>query len=69
MGSIRILNHPCITFLDEAYHLLDICIYGLTEAPEVIPEEKKLILKYGDISLELNYSDLKAEGPDFHVTI
>ena len=68
-GTIRILNHPCITGFDESFRLVKIIIYGLTEAPEVIPGEKKLILKYKDISLELNYSELNAEGTTYDVTI
>ncbi len=68
-GSIRVLNHPCITYFDESFRLVKLCIYGLPEAPEVITEEKKLIIKYRDISLELNYTELKAEGNVYHVSI
>jgi hypothetical protein len=68
-GTMKILNHPCITYFDESFRLVKINIYGLPEAPQVIAEEKKLIVKYRDISLELNYSELEAEGSDFHVTI
>jgi hypothetical protein len=68
-ATIRILNHPCITYFDESFRLVKLCIYGLPEAPEVITEGKKLILKYRDISLELNYSELEIEGSDFRVTI
>ena len=68
-GTMRILNHPSITYFDESFRLVNLCIYGLPDAPEVITEEKKLIVKYRDISLELNYSELKTEGTDFHVTI
>lgn len=68
-GSIRVLNHPCITYFDESFRLVKLCIYGLPETPEVIPDEKKLIMKYRDISLELNYSELESEGTDYHVRI
>ena len=68
-GSIRILNHPCITFFDESFRLIKLSLYGLQEAPEVIPGEKKLILKYRDISLELNYTELKTDGSDYHVSL
>ncbi|MDZ7633973.1 MAG: hypothetical protein U5L72_05850 [Bacteroidales bacterium] len=68
-GNIRIFNHPCITYFDESFRLVKLCIYGLPEAPEVITEEKKLILKYGDISLELNYSELTLKGADYHMII
>ena len=68
-GTIRIFNHPCITWFDESFRLIKLTIYGLPEAPEVIPEEKKLILKYRDISLELNYSELEAEDTAYHISI
>ena len=68
-GTMRILNHPCITYFDESFRLVKLCIYGLPEAPAVNQEEKKLILKYGDISLELNYSELKVEGTDYHLSL
>jgi len=68
-GTMKILNHPCITYFDESFRLVKINIYGLPEAPQVIAEEKKLIVKYRDISLELNYSELATEGSAFHVTI
>jgi len=68
-GTMRILNHPCITYFDESFRLVRLCIYGLPEAPQVIPEEKKLIVKYRDISLELNYSELKTEGTAYTVSI
>jgi hypothetical protein len=68
-GSIRILNHPCITFFNESYRLVKLIIYGLHEAPEDIPNEKKLILKNGNITLELNYSELKVKGTDYFIRI
>jgi hypothetical protein len=68
-GTIKVLNHPCITFFDESFRLVKICIYGLPDAPEVNQEEKKLTLKYRDISMELNYSELEAEGPALRVII
>jgi hypothetical protein len=68
-GNIRILNHPCISWFEASFRLVKICIYGLPEAPEVIAGEKKLILKYRDISLELNYSELKTEETGYRVTL
>lgn len=68
-GTIRVLNHPCITFFDESFRLVKLNINGLPEPPQVIAEEKKLIVKYRDISLELNYSELEVEGHYFHVII
>lgn len=66
-GNIRILNHPCITFFDESYRLIKLIIYGLDEAPEEIRAEKKLILKNGKITMEINYSELKVKGTDYFI--
>jgi len=68
-GTMRILNHPCITCFDESFRLVKLSVYGLPEAPAVNQEEKKLTLKYGDISLELNYSEFKVEGTDYHLSL
>ncbi len=68
-GNIRILNHPCITFFDESYRLVKLIIYGLHEAPEEIRAEKKLILKNGNITLEMNYSELRVKGTDYFLSI
>ena len=68
-GSLRVFNHPCITWFDESYRLVKLNLHGLQEAPEVNREEKKLILKYQDISLELNYTELEIVGNDYQVTI
>jgi len=68
-ATLRIMNHPCITFFDESFRLVKLGIYGLAEAPQVIAEEKKLIVKYRDITMELTYSELEVDGTDFLVTI
>ena len=68
-GSIRILNHPCITFFNESYRMIKLIIYGLHEAPEEIRNEKRIILKSGNITLELNYSEMKVNGSDYFIWI
>ena len=68
-GNIRVLNHPSITIFDESFRLVKLNLFGLQEAPEVNDEKKKIILKYGDISMDLNYSELKIEGTGYHVTL
>lgn len=68
-GNLRIFNHPCISWFDESFRLVKLNLYGLQEAPEVNPKEKKLIIKSGDISLELNYSELKTEGTGYQLTL
>jgi hypothetical protein len=68
-GSIRILNHPCITFFNESYRMIKLIIYGLHEAPEEIRNEKRIILQSGNITLELNYSEMKVNGSDYFIWI
>ena len=68
-GNIRVLNHPSITIFDESFRLVKLNLFGLQEAPEVNEEKKKIILKYGDISMDLNYSEIKIEGTGYHVTL
>jgi len=68
-GNIRVLNHPSITIFDESFRLVKLNLFGLQEAPEVNEEKKNIILKYGDISMDLNYSELKIEGTGYQVTL
>ena len=68
-GSVRILDHPCITSFDESFRLNKIEICGLQVAPRVSPEEKKLILNYNQISVEVSYSDLNIKGNIYSLTL
>ena len=60
-GNLRIRNHPCITWFNNAYRLTKLMINGLQQEPEIIESEKKLIIKENGISIDLNYSGLSID--------
>ncbi|MRS03826.1 hypothetical protein EG832_11490 [bacterium] len=68
-GNIRIFNHPCITGFNESYLLVKLGLNGIPVAPEVKHEEKKLILKYEGITLELNYAELRTDDKEYLITL
>jgi len=68
-GSLRIMNHPCITWFDDAYRISRLMINGLNQAPEIIDSEKKLVIKDNGISIELNYSELSIDKTFFTVDL
>jgi hypothetical protein len=60
-GNLRIMNHPCITWFDDAYRISRLMIRGLKQAPEIKEGEKRLVIKENGISIELNYSGLSID--------
>lgn len=68
-ASIRIVNHPCITYFNNAYQLVKVQMHGLKESPLIQGGEKKLMLKYDNISIELNYSEIEINGKNYIVRI
>jgi len=57
-GSLRIMDHPCLTWFDNSLRVTRLLINGLKQAPEIIEGEKKMIMRYNSISIELQYSRL-----------
>ncbi len=57
-GSLRIMNHPCITRFDNSLRIEKIEVNGL-DAPPIINEvAKKIVLKDSNISIDLKYEHL-----------
>jgi hypothetical protein len=68
-GSMRIQDHPCITFFDNAYRLTKVLIMGLKEAPVILENENKFSLKYDKITIELKYSKVNINDTIFSFEI
>lgn len=68
-GSLRIQDHPCITYFDNSYRLTKVLIFGLKEAPVILENENKFSLKYDKITIELNYSQVIMNDPVFSFEI
>lgn len=60
-GNLRIIDHPCITWLNNWNRVTSLMINGLKQTPEINEGEKKLIIKDSNISIELNYSGVSID--------
>jgi hypothetical protein len=59
--NLRIMNHSCLTWFNDSFRVIRLMINGLKQAPESIKDEKKLIIKENNISIEINYSKLSID--------
>lgn len=65
-GNLRIMNHPCITWFDNAFRLSRIVINGLKEAPEIIANENRFRLNYDKVAIDLIYKSMN-EKDGFYI--
>ncbi|MFC2093397.1 hypothetical protein ACFLSV_05805, partial [Bacteroidota bacterium] len=68
-GSLRIQNHPCISYFDNSHRLTKLVIFGLKEAPVIIENENKFSLKYDNITIELKYSKVNIDDTTYSFEI
>lgn len=68
-GNLRIRNHPCITWFNNAYQITRLLINGLQNEPGIDQAAKKLVIKEEGISLEMNYSGIERAEDHFIVEI
>lgn len=68
-GSFRFMNHSCITFFDNSYRLTKIELKGINTLPQILEDQKKLILKSENITLELKYLDIKLINNNYNVLL
>jgi len=60
-GSLRIRNHPCITWFNNAYRITKLMINGLQQEPGINENEKELTIKENGVSVEVKYSVIRSE--------
>lgn len=68
-GNLRIRNHPCITWFNNAYRITKLMVNGLEQEPEVNENEKKLTIEENGVSIELKYSEIKRDKNRFVVDL
>jgi len=61
-GSIRIMNHPCVTYFNNSFQLSTISLTGLRMRPVIDHETKKCTLKYDEIDIALDFSEVTESG-------
>jgi len=60
-GNLRILNHPCVTWFNDAFRLTRLMVNGLKQAPEICDGERKVIIKTPSVSIALHYSRVRVD--------
>ncbi len=66
-GSLRIMNHPSLTWFDGSLRVVRVCVHGLQLPPEIREDARRLVVRQGDVSIELSYARLTVEGDRFIV--
>lgn len=61
-SSIRIMNHPCITYFDNHYQLSAITIRGLKSDPQIDFNTKRCTVKNDGIDISLEFSEVTVTG-------
>lgn len=56
-SSIRVMNHPCITYFNDRYQLSSITIKGLKNRPVIDYDTKKCTLMYDGIDITVAFSE------------
>ncbi len=64
-GSLRIMHQPCITWFDNSLRIIRLVVNGLAESPQSIENEKKIVIRNNNISIELKYSKMSINGSVF----
>jgi len=68
-GSLRIINHPCITHFDTSFRLVKTEVFGINKEPVIQNENKKFILRIDNTDIELNYSVIEKKDNKYIITI
>ncbi len=68
-GSLRVMNHPCLTWFNDEFRVIKLMITGLKRAPEIIETENRLVLRDGGISVELEYSRLSTNDTHYIIEL
>ena len=68
-GSLRIMNHPSLTWFDDSLRVVQVCVHGLPQPPEIREDERRLVVRQGDVSIDLSYARLTVEGDRFIVEL
>jgi len=68
-GSLRIADHPCLTWFDDAFRATRLVINGLKQAPEVDEHGKKLILKADGCTIALPFTTFSVKDATYRIAM
>ena len=66
-GSLRIAEHPCLTWFDDSLRVTRLIINGIKQVPEVDEGGKKLTLKSEGLSLELPFTTFSVKDATYRI--
>lgn len=61
-GTVRIMDHPCVTYFNNNFQLSAISLTGLRSRPVIDIKAKKCTLKYDGIDIALDFSEVTESG-------
>ena len=64
-GSLRIMSQPSITWFDNSLRIVRLVVNGVTESPQIIENEKKIVMRNTNISIELKYNQMRLTGSTY----
>ena len=64
-GSLRIMNHPCITGFDNSLRVTRVLIHGLEKEPEINEPGKTVKVRQGGSTIELKYTRATKTGSSY----
>ncbi|MCX6227004.1 MAG: hypothetical protein NTV01_20025, partial [Bacteroidia bacterium] len=68
-GSLRIMNHPCITWFNNSLQIEKLVVNGLDVSPEIFENENKIVIKMNNISVGLKYSKMSINGSLYSIQL
>lgn len=68
-GSLRIMNHPCITGFDNSLRVTRLLIHGLEKEPEINEPGKTVRVKEGGTTVELKYTRATKTGLSYFIEL
>jgi hypothetical protein len=68
-GSLRIADHPCLTWFDNSLRVTRLVVNGLKQAPDVVEGGNKLILKTDGISIELPFTSFNVKDKAYRIVL
>jgi len=64
-ASLRIMSQARLPWFDGSLRVVRVCVHGLPQPPEVREDEQRLVVRQGDVSIELKYTRITVEGDRF----
>lgn len=68
-GSLRIADHPCLTWFDNSLRVTRLAVNGLKQAPEIDEAGKKITLKSDGCTIELPFATFSVKDTTYRIVL